>query len=153
MGAKAYASLMAGLGGRSMGYHLDNDMWRGVAVETDASQSAVHASNIRTSSVFQHKMTVDLPLPEGFPTCQGFAHLSAGPPCQPFSKGGKGEGPEDPRDGIPAVLGAILLLRPLVVEIENVPEIGRHEGVVEEVLQTLEGAGYWVEQQLLLASI
>ncbi|KAL1521157.1 hypothetical protein AB1Y20_022710 [Prymnesium parvum] len=57
-------------------------------------------------------------------------HLSAGPPCQPYSKAGKGEGQEDPRDGIPAVLEAIEELLPLVVEIENVPEIQKYEGGV-----------------------
>ena len=147
-----YASLMAGLGGRSMGYHLDHEAWHGIAVETDTALASVHSANIPTSLVLQHKMTADRPLPEGFPTFQLFTHLLAGPPCQPYSKGGKGEGREDPRDGIPAVLKAILVLRPLIVEIENVPEIQKYDGVVEEVVQTLEGAGYWVEQRMLVAS-
>ncbi|KAL1521363.1 hypothetical protein AB1Y20_021030 [Prymnesium parvum] len=64
----------------------------------------------------------------------------------PYSKAGKGEGQEDPRDGIPAVLEAIEELLPLVVEIENVPEIQKYEGVVDSIVERLNSLGYWVSK-------
>ncbi|KAL1505028.1 hypothetical protein AB1Y20_008789 [Prymnesium parvum] len=106
----------------------------------------------RTRSVFEHKMTPEMALPPAFPRSGEVVHLSAGPPCQPYSKAGKGEGQEDPRDGIPAVLEAIEELMPLMVEIENVPEIQKYEGVVDSIVSRLNSLGYWVSRGVLVAS-
>lgn len=46
--------------------------------------------------------------------------LWASPPCQPYSKAGKGLGADDPRDGWPATLRAIEQCSPRWVIIENV---------------------------------
>ena len=46
--------------------------------------------------------------------------LAGGPPCQPFSRGGKHLGNRDERDQFPAILKAIRELRPAVVLLENV---------------------------------
>lgn len=46
--------------------------------------------------------------------------LAGGPPCQPFSIGGKHKGPLDKRDMFPQVVRAVRDLRPRAVMIENV---------------------------------
>ena len=46
--------------------------------------------------------------------------LAGGPPCQPFSIGGKHQGPLDKRDMFPEVARAVRELRPRVVLVENV---------------------------------
>ena len=46
--------------------------------------------------------------------------LAGGPPCQPFSRGGKHLGNRDERDQFPAILKAIRELMPAVVLLENV---------------------------------
>lgn len=47
---------------------------------------------------------------------------------------------------------SILPFGPLVVEIENDPDIVRHEHVVDCVVQALQDSWYWVYQAVLLAS-
>jgi DNA (cytosine-5)-methyltransferase 1 len=51
--------------------------------------------------------------------------LSGGPPCQPFSLGGKHLADQDDRNEFPSTLRAIRVLRPGVVLIENVYGLGR----------------------------
>ena len=51
--------------------------------------------------------------------------LAAGPPCQPFSNGGKHLADRDTRNLFPATLNAIRQLRPAVVLLENVPGLTR----------------------------
>jgi DNA (cytosine-5)-methyltransferase 1 len=46
--------------------------------------------------------------------------LAGGPPCQPFSIGGKHRGPLDKRDMFPEVARAVRALRPKVILVENV---------------------------------
>lgn len=46
--------------------------------------------------------------------------LAGGPPCQPFSRGGKHLGNRDERDQFPAILRAVRALWPAVVLLENV---------------------------------
>ena len=51
---------------------------------------------------------------------RGIDLLSGGPPCQPFSIGGKHRGHKDPRNLFPEVVRAVRETRPRVVLIENV---------------------------------
>ena len=46
--------------------------------------------------------------------------IAGGPPCQPFSIGGKHSGPNDRRDMIPEMIRAVVALTPRAVIIENV---------------------------------
>lgn len=46
--------------------------------------------------------------------------VTGGPPCQPFSMGGKGLGYDDPRNVFPVILDTVALLLPKAVFIENV---------------------------------
>lgn len=51
--------------------------------------------------------------------------LAAGPPCQPFSNGGKQLAHRDQRNQFPSTLRAVRELRPAVVLLENVPGLLR----------------------------
>lgn len=51
--------------------------------------------------------------------------LSGGPPCQPFSLGGKHLAEKDGRNQFPATLRAVRALRPAAVLLENVPGLAR----------------------------
>lgn len=51
--------------------------------------------------------------------------VTGGPPCQPFSLGGKARSADDPRDMFPAMTGAIEKLRPRAFAIENVKGLMR----------------------------
>ena len=51
--------------------------------------------------------------------------LAAGPPCQPFSNGGKHLAQRDQRNQFPSTLRAVRELRPAVVLLENVPGLLR----------------------------
>ncbi len=56
-----------------------------------------------------------------FSEIKGEVHLLAGgPPCQPFSIGGKHKGPLDKRDMFPEVVRAVRQLKPFAVIVENV---------------------------------
>jgi DNA (cytosine-5)-methyltransferase 1 len=56
-----------------------------------------------------------------FSDIKGEVHLLAGgPPCQPFSIGGKHKGPLDKRDMFPEVVRAVRQLKPHAVMVENV---------------------------------
>lgn len=51
---------------------------------------------------------------------EGLDLVSAGPPCQPFSLGGKHRGRRDRRDMFPEVFHAVRQLRPRAILVENV---------------------------------
>ena len=51
--------------------------------------------------------------------------LSAGPPCQPFSHGGKHLADRDDRNQFPATLRAVRELKPAIVLLENVSGLGQ----------------------------
>lgn len=51
--------------------------------------------------------------------------VSGGPPCQPFSMGGKARAADDPRDMFPAMTAAIASLQPRAFIVENVKGLTR----------------------------
>ena len=51
--------------------------------------------------------------------------MSGGPPCQPFSSGGKARAADDPRDMFPAAAEAIRVLEPRAFLLENVKGLTR----------------------------
>lgn len=60
-----------------------------------------------------------------FTRYEGVDLVAGGPPCQPFSMGGKARGMEDPRDMIPHFIRAVREMRPRAFIMENVRGLTR----------------------------
>jgi DNA (cytosine-5)-methyltransferase 1 len=77
-----------------------------------------------------------------------------GPPCQPWSDGGKGLGHDDPRDGFPQFIRAVRMVRPQAFLIENVEGLtrGARRTHFLRLLNDLEGLGYEVSDRVLVAA-
>lgn len=73
--------------------------------------------------------------------------LCADPPCTPWSRAGKREGLDDPRDCLAATAELIALLRPRAYLIGNVPGLqdSTSWGVVQKVIGGLAREGYCVK--------
>jgi hypothetical protein len=140
-GTLRFVELFSGCGGRSTGYHLDSHQWEGESVESDGKCCMVHRAN-QLGTVHKHRITVENPLPSGLEPVADT--LTAGAPCVGYSVAGLQRGEEDPRDGIPAMLEAIKSVMPLTLELENVSNLQRHESVLENIVSTLKGLGYFV---------
>ena len=69
--------------------------------------------------------------------------ITAGFPCQPFSKAGKRLGKDDPRNMWPATKDAIQIITPDAVLLENVPGIIK-SGYIVTVIDDLRDIGYQV---------
>lgn len=80
--------------------------------------------------------------------------LVGGPPCQPWSSGGKRLGKEDPRDGWPAYLRALREVSPRAFIAENVAGFaaGGRSAHFNELLATLKGLGFNVTARVVNAA-
>lgn len=81
--------------------------------------------------------------------------LIGGPPCQPFSKGGKRLGAEDERNGIPTFLDALEALRPRAFILENVAQLWtneRYQEIREGLMARAAALGYAAHGALLNAA-
>lgn len=84
--------------------------------------------------------------------------VAGGPPCQPFSIGGKAKGASDRRDMWPEVFRAVAEIRPSVFIFENVrglarPRFAPYLAQIEETLGTpAPGLSYGVRVQLVNAA-
>ncbi len=107
--------LFAGAGGLSIGLHAAG--FRPVAaVEIDVDCCETYRARFPNGLLYDRSIEdVDLARFEGIDLVAG------GPPCQPFSSGGKGLAAEDPRDMIPAFVRAVEVVRPQAFIMENVP--------------------------------
>lgn len=80
--------------------------------------------------------------------------VAGGPPCQPFSTGGKRLGPEDGRDFIPEFVRAVRQVGPVLFVMENVPglDVGRRRSYLHQLLDGLKDSGYHVSSAVLNAA-
>jgi DNA (cytosine-5)-methyltransferase 1 len=80
--------------------------------------------------------------------------LVGGPPCQPWSTGGKRLGAEDPRDGWPAFLRALSEIKPRAFIAENVAGFaaGERKSHFDALLTELRSLGFRVTAQVLNAA-
>lgn len=76
------------------------------------------------------EVTGEEPLPDGLDL------LAGGPPCQPFSSAGLGQGQWDPRDGFPLFLRLVSRAQPRAILLENVKGLlsPKHRPYFEAVL-------------------
>lgn len=77
--------------------------------------------------------------------------LCGGPPCQGYSKAGRGLGEADPRDGFPVSIECVAASMPRQVLFENVAGLlaEKHIRHFGRVIEALERVGYRVEYQVL----
>lgn len=134
--------LFAGCGGLALGFEARGFSTTGFEMDSDACDS--YRKNLVGACV-QVVLTEDSELPEA-------DVIIGGPPCQPFSVGGKQAGAKDDRNGLPAFIAAVRQIRPSIWLFENVRGLFyRNRWYLEEVLSELRSLGYQVDLQLLNA--
>jgi len=137
--------LFAGAGGPSIGLHAAG--FRPMcAVEINADCCATYVRRFRNAKVECCSIKgVNLGRYEGIDL------LAGGPPCQPFSSGGKGLAADDPRDMVPAFIDAVGVIRPRAFLMENVPGLYGvgHRAYLERVVRSLSRLGYSIHADIL----
>ncbi len=141
--------LFAGAGGLSLGLEAAG-FSPAVAVEWCPDASATYREHHPHAMVIQGDVTaVDFKADRG-----RFDLVAGGPPCQPFSVGGKRLAADDPRNGIPQFLRAVADLRPHAFLMENVPglAVSTKRPYFHTVLRRLERLGYLTSWRVLEAA-
>lgn len=141
--------VFAGAGGLSLGLQ-EAGFEVSAAVETDASSCSTYRHRHQGAKVFEADIaTVDLGSMRG-----EFSLVAGGPPCQPFSVGGKRLAAEDPRNGIPQFVRAVADLKPWAFLMENVAglAVSGKRPYFLATLAHLERLGYAVTWSVLQAA-
>lgn len=119
--------LFAGGGGLALGTHL-----AGFSTEVVAEWDRWACDTVRENQRAGHHLVADVAVHEGdvrgvdwSSVAAGVDLVSGGPPCQPFSAGGRGRAADDSRDMFPATAEVIRTLRPRAFIIENVRGLTR----------------------------
>jgi DNA (cytosine-5)-methyltransferase 1 len=136
--------LFAGAGGLALGFEAAG--FETIGFEHDADASATYNQNLSGECKVAN-ITV------GFDYGVQPEVIIGGPPCQPFSVIGYQRGPDDLRDGFPALLDAVDRYRPKIVLVENVRGLMyRNRSYLDGVVAELRRFGYAVEMKLLKAT-
>ncbi|HRK52576.1 MAG TPA: DNA cytosine methyltransferase [Cyclobacteriaceae bacterium] len=139
---KTVVDLFAGCGGLSLGFEANG--FKTIGYEMDEPASKTYNENLIGECV-NKKLTLDSRYPKA-------DIVIGGPPCQPFSVGGKQLGLKDSRDGFPIFLAAVRQLDPEVLLFENVRGmLYKNKWYLKEVIQELEKLGYHLNYSLLNA--
>lgn len=139
---KTVVDLFAGCGGLSLGFEANG--FKTIGYEMDEQASNTYNKNL-IGECFNEKLTVESVYPKA-------DIVIGGPPCQPFSVGGKQLGLKDSRDGFPIFLSAIRQLDPEVLLFENVRGmLYKNKWYLKEVIAELENLGYYLNYALLNA--
>ena len=119
--------LFAGAGGLGIGLYR-----AGFHPETVVEWDHDCCVTVRENQAFEHPVVRDWPLIEGDVRSVDFAPfedrldlISGGPPCQPFSLGGKHGAYDDARDMFPQAIRAVREARPRAFIFENVKGLTR----------------------------
>ncbi|MDR2453208.1 MAG: DNA cytosine methyltransferase, partial [Bifidobacteriaceae bacterium] len=119
--------LFAGGGGLALGTHL-----AGFSTEVVAEWNRWCCDTLRENQAAGHPLAQGVDVREGdvreidWSAYQDAVDLvSGGPPCQPFSGGGKGMAAGDPRDMFPASAEVVRQVRPRAFMVENVRGLTR----------------------------
>lgn len=139
---KTVVDLFAGCGGLSLGFEANG--FKTIGYEMDEQASNTYSKNLIGECLYE-KLSVE----SKYPTAD---IVVGGPPCQPFSVGGKQLGLKDARDGFPIFLSAIRQLNPEVLLFENVRGmLYKNKWYLKEVVEELESLGYNINYALLNA--
>ena len=141
-------SLYCGAGGACLGLRQAGfDVVAGLDLDEDALATYAAAGG----HPVEHEITEEVPVPpELVGALTGLDLLWASPPCQPWSRAGKRLGADDARDGWPATIAAVRLLRPRWFIAENVRGVEEHLDAA--VIPALRRMGYVVERRTLDAA-
>jgi DNA (cytosine-5)-methyltransferase 1 len=141
--------VFAGAGGLSLGFTAAG--YEVVAaIEHDRDACETFAKAHPDSEVFDVDID-DAPV-------RAIAHrvdvVIGGPPCQPWSSGGKQLGDRDPRDGWPAFLRVLATVRPVAFVAENVAGFAsaRRRAYLEALVAQLRALGFAVQWQVFDAA-
>ena len=134
--------LFAGCGGLALGFEACGFKTIGFEMNEDCCKT--YANNLNG-----HCHTENLTQDFIFPKTD---IIIGGPPCQPFSVGGKQKGLKDSRDGFPVFISAVEQIQPDIWLFENVRGLlYRNRWYFDEIKEKLECLGYKVESKLLNA--
>lgn len=119
--------LYAGAGGLAMGVHL-----AGFEPQAVVEWDKWACDTIRENGAFGYPLVAGWNVHEGDVRAfdwegvgEGIDLLAGGPPCQPFSMGGKHKAHDDSRDMFPATVDIVRRLRPRAFIVENVKGLTR----------------------------
>ncbi|PMN59508.1 DNA cytosine methyltransferase [Vibrio lentus] len=134
--------LFAGCGGLALGFEA-------AGIETigyEKDKDAVDTYNTNLSGkCHQATLTTDTVFPSA-------DLVIGGPPCQPFSVGGKQQGLKDSRDGFPIFLHAVKTVKPKLCLFENVRGMMyKNREYLNEIIRELELLGYTISFELIKA--
>ncbi len=139
---KTVLDLFAGCGGLSLGFEANGFKTIGYEMNENATQT--YNKNL-LGECFNETLTIETEYPQA-------DIVIGGPPCQPFSVGGKQLGLKDSRDGFPIFLAAIRQLNPQFLLFENVRGIlYKNKWYLMEVIAELEELGYKLDYSILNA--
>ena len=132
--------LFAGCGGLALGFEAFGFETFGYEMNTDAAKT--YENNLGSPCEI-----IQLSTNYKFPKAD---ILIGGPPCQPFSVGGKQKGSKDYRNGFPIFINAIKQTQPKVFILENVRGLlYSNKWYFESLIKKFEGLGYLVEYTLI----
>ncbi|MCE9612918.1 MAG: DNA cytosine methyltransferase [Lentisphaerae bacterium] len=140
--------LFSGAGGLSLGLKLAG-FSPVLAVERDRDCCATYRA------AFPQTLLWDKPIQEcDFTPFSGVDLVAGGPPCQPFSSGGKRLAAHDPRDMIPEFIRAVREIQPKAFLMENVASLfgNPHREYFTAVETELETLGYLIVRKVLNAA-
>jgi DNA (cytosine-5)-methyltransferase 1 len=118
--------LFAGAGGLALGASL-----AGFTPDAVIEWDKWACDTIRENQQRQNPLVTDWPLHEqdvrlfDFSTIKGVDLVAGGPPCQPFSLGGKHKAYSDKRDMFPTTIDTVRNLQPKAFLVENVKGLTR----------------------------
>lgn len=134
--------LFAGCGGLALGF--ESAGIETIGYEQDKNAVDTYNKNL-IGSCLQTTLTINSTFPQA-------DLIIGGPPCQPFSVGGKQLGLKDSRDGFPIFLNAIKQVKPVLCLFENVKGMMyKNKQYFEEIICQLKVLGYQVSYQLVKA--
>lgn len=134
--------LFAGCGGLALGFESMGFRTYGYEMNKQACESYNYNLN---GNCMEVKLTVDTEFPKA-------DVIIGGPPCQPFSLGGKQMGIADSRDGFPIFISAVKKVNPKIWMFENVKGLlYKNKWYFDQIIKELEELGYIVEYKLLNA--
>lgn len=139
---KTVVDLFAGCGGLSLGFEANG--FKTIGFEMDENASYTYKKNLLGDCI-TGKLTPESTYPKA-------DVVIGGPPCQPFSVGGKQLGLQDSRDGFPIFISAVKQLNPDVFMFENVRGmLYKNKWYLKEVISELECLGYYIDYALMNA--